>query len=205
MDAWYVSYGSNICEDRFLCYIYGEMPGGSDKKERGCADKTAPKRSAGLELTYPLYFAGKRSKWGKGGVAFIGDELVEAERTVARKYLITAEQFTEVVAQENNQPDLQVDLQQVMRMGRQTITDGWYGTIMYLGVKDGFPMFTFTTNTPMSQATFNKPAASYLTMIARGLRELGLTYNEIVSYFLRKRGIAKHFTAATLPAYIGVK
>ncbi|MGY0694846.1 hypothetical protein ACW2QC_19030 [Virgibacillus sp. FSP13] len=202
MDVWYVSYGSNICEDRFLCYIFGDTPNGSSTKEWGCTDKTAPKRSAKAELPYPLYFAKERSKWGDGGVAFIGDIPVEKERTLARKYLITSEQFSEVVAQENNQPGLQVDLQQVIRMGKQMVTDGWYGSIVYLGEEDGFPMFTFTANTPMDHTIVNKPSAAYLSMIARGLKELGLTEGEIVSYFLGKGGIAGQFTAATLAAYI---
>ncbi|GGB40426.1 hypothetical protein F3157_16985 [Virgibacillus dakarensis] len=204
MDVWYVSYGSNICEDRFLCYIYGDTPKGSTAKECGCTDKTPPKRSEKVELPYPLYFAKERSKWGDGGVAFIGDRPVYTDRTYARKYLITAEQFSEVVAQENNQPGLLVELQQVLQKGKQTITDGWYGSLLYLGEEDGFPMFTFTANTPMDRTTFNKPSASYLTMIVRGLRELGLTNDEIVSYLLGKKGIAEYFTTDTLGEYIDV-
>ncbi|MEC5424799.1 hypothetical protein QGM71_15035 [Virgibacillus sp. C22-A2] len=199
MDVWYVSYGSNLCEDRFMCYINGDIPHGSETRELGCIDKTAPKRSVLAELPYPLYFAKERSKWGTGGVAFIGHDPIESERTLGRKYLITDEQFSEIVAQENKQPGLEIDLQRVIREGSLTITEGWYGTIIYLGEEVGFPMFTFTANTPMDEAIFSKPSEAYITTIGRGLTELGLNEEEVKDYFLHKRGIEGNFTSDTLP------
>ncbi|MBP2258694.1 hypothetical protein [Virgibacillus alimentarius] len=202
MEVWYVSYGSNICEDRFLCYINGSTPRGADKKERGCTDKTPPRRNAMVELPYPLYFAKEQSKWGKGGVAFMGHDFMETARTIGRKYLITREQFSEVVAQENKKPGLEIDFKTIKKKGAVTITDGWYGTIFYLGDEDGFPMFTFTANFPVDAAIFTKPSAAYLATVAEGLGEIGLKKNEIIDYFLEKRGVKEHFTADSLAEYI---
>ncbi|MBL0236650.1 MAG: hypothetical protein IPQ02_08595 [Saprospiraceae bacterium] len=33
---WYASYGSNLLEERFQCYIKGGMPKGSTKTYLGC-------------------------------------------------------------------------------------------------------------------------------------------------------------------------
>ena len=69
--VWYASYGSNLCEDRFLCYIKGGMPQGSKKMHLGCSDKTAPRATQNIIINRALYFAKEYSSWGKGGVAFI--------------------------------------------------------------------------------------------------------------------------------------
>ncbi|WP_163970259.1 hypothetical protein [Oceanobacillus halotolerans] len=202
MDVWYVSYGSNICEDRFLCYIYGGTPEGSEKREVGCHDKTPPKRSEKAEIPYPLYFAKEKSKWGKGGVAFIGNETKREELTIARKYLITAEQFCEVVEQENNNQRLDIDVNKIISEGHLDINAGWYGRLMYLGDKNGNPMFTFTNTEPMTDQTFTIPPSTYLSIIGRGLLELGLTDEAVAEYFLLKRGIKGKFTKESLYNYI---
>lgn len=188
MNVWYLSYGSNLSSERFLCYIYGKIPEGSMEAELGCLDKTPPKATAKMEISYPLYFSKERSKWGEGGVAFIDHEPVEHEVTIGRKFLITAEQFKEIVAQENNETNLHINLEAVMNKGFAKITDGWYGRIIYLGDKDGAPIFTFTSNTPMSEQKIKEPAQPYVKTIASGLMELGLSQEEVRSYLKEKRG-----------------
>lgn len=202
MDVWYISYGSNICEDRFLCYIYGLTPEGSDKKERGCRDKTPPRASRKAEIPYPLYFAKEESKWGKGGVAFIGHQQNKKKRTIARKYLITAEQFSEVVEQENNNQQLSIDINKIVREGHLNINAGWYDRLIYLGQEAGYPMVTFTTAEAMENQPFTIPPSSYLSMISRGLMELNLTKEEVVQYFYTKDGIRGKFTEKELCEYI---
>ncbi|SET59323.1 hypothetical protein SAMN05216389_11630 [Oceanobacillus limi] len=202
MDVWYVSYGSNLCEDRFMCYINGDRPPGSDKREIGCTDKAPPKVSGVAEIPYPLYFSKERSKWGSGGVAFIDHQKSKDELSIGRKYLITAEQFAEVVAQENNRNDLTIDLDEVIENGFSTIGSGWYGRIVCLGELNGAPMFTFTNNLPMSEMKCNKPSAAYLSTIARGLLELGLDQEDVIDYFLNKQGISGIFTKKDLYDYI---
>jgi len=203
MNVWYVSYGSNLYRNRFMCYIQGGQPEGSEKVEKGCRDQTPPKADEKIELRFPLYFAKKRSKWGEGGVAFIDHEVHSDEKTIGRMYLITKEQFEDVVAQENNEDTLTIHLQKVIDNGFQDINNGWwYGRIVFLGYKDGAPMFTFTNPVSMSDVSFYTPPTSYLKVISKGLEELGLSREEIVHYFKQCGGILGFFTNEELYRYI---
>ncbi|TFJ91344.1 hypothetical protein [Lentibacillus salicampi] len=202
MNVWYVSYGSNICEDRFLCYIYGGAPKGSNKAESGCSDKTPPKITCKKELPYTQYFAKEESKWGKGGVAFIDHEKNPESKTIARQYLITTEQFIEVVEQENNTGNLNIDVDKIIDNGYLDITAGWYGRLIYLGNEAGCPMFTFTDTYNMKNQKITPPSNSYLKIITRGLKELGLTKQEIIDYFLTTKGIEGYFSGDLLSHYI---
>ncbi|GEN86985.1 hypothetical protein MKY30_02130 [Oceanobacillus sp. FSL W8-0428] len=86
----------------------------------------------------------EESKWGEGGVAFIGHESNKDTKTYARKYLNTDEQFGEVVEQENNVDALHINVQDIMDKGYVDLEADWYGRAIYLGKEDGAPMFTFT-------------------------------------------------------------
>jgi len=201
MYVWYASYGSNILYERFMCYINGTKPPGSAKAEVGCTDQTPPWASRKVSLPYPLYFSKERSKWGVGGVAFI-DNHESADRTIGRMYLITEQQFTEVVAQENNMPSIEIDLNQIKRTGAGKVHAGSYGEILYAGETEGYPIFTFTNPQSVNNVSFTKPNRQYLSTIADGSIELGLTKQEIVNYFIKVPGIAGRFTKATLFAYL---
>lgn len=202
MKVWYASYGSNLLEERFLAYIKGGRVSGSDKPERGCTDNTSPLEDQMLEIAHPLYFSKERSKWGVGGVAFIGTKPVKGERTLGRMYLITQEQFMEVVAQENDRSKVALNLNEIMEQGYGELGFGWYDRIVYLGEKDDYPIFTFTSSNSMEAVQFTSPSKGYLRTIAKGLEELGLSAEEIISYFLDKKGIQGNFTRETLAEWI---
>ncbi|CAI5483470.1 unnamed protein product [Closterium sp. Yama58-4] len=70
--VWYASYGSNMLEERFMCYIRGAAGMGGE---------------AGVQVHHP-----PGSKGGHPGTA----------HTYVRMYKITLRQFNEVVAQENS-------------------------------------------------------------------------------------------------------
>ena len=40
--VWYAGYGSNTDLDRFMCYIAGGTPVGTDRIYVGCKDPSAP-------------------------------------------------------------------------------------------------------------------------------------------------------------------
>lgn len=40
--VWYACYGSNMLQERFLCYIKGGQPAGANTSYNGCNDKTLP-------------------------------------------------------------------------------------------------------------------------------------------------------------------
>ncbi|PKR85581.1 hypothetical protein [Heyndrickxia camelliae] len=202
MNVWYVSYGSNLYRDRFMCYIQGGQPEGSEKVEKGCRDQTPPKADEKIELRYPLYFAKNRSKWGKGGVAFIDHQENPDVKTIGRMYLITNEQFEDVVAQENNEENLTIPLEKVIDNGFHNINENWYGRIVFLGYKEGAPMFTFTNPVSMNGETFFTPPSSYVKIISKGLEELGMSRNDIVHYFKQCGGIKDSFTKEQLYRYI---
>ncbi|GAB3798444.1 hypothetical protein [Virgibacillus kimchii] len=202
MDVWYVSYGSNLCESRFSCYIEGGMPEGSEKAERGCMNRTPPKRTEKAELPYSLYFMKEKSKWGQGGVAFIDHKKEDRNTTIARKYLITEDQFREVVEQENNVDNLELPVPDIIKKGHMDLTPGWYGRVLYLGESEGAPMFTFTNAKPMGEYNFTIPPSTYLSMISRGLKETGMEKDEMVEYFMEKPGVKGKFTSESLYQYI---
>lgn len=65
MDVWYVSYGSNISENRFSCYIEGGIPEGSEKEEKGCENTTPPKKVKSRAPLSSLFYKGKK-QMGQG-------------------------------------------------------------------------------------------------------------------------------------------
>jgi hypothetical protein len=89
-----------------------------------------------------LAFAWESPTWG-GGIAFYEPE-VEGS-VLARAYLITARQFSDVLEQEmRREPGADVDLTQVMRDRRHTLGPGRYETLHLAGELDGRPVVTFS-------------------------------------------------------------
>ncbi len=173
--VWYVCYGSNLLEERFLCYLRGGCIPGNDKCERGAADHSLPVRSEPHILNKPLFFSLHSDKWFGSGVAFIGTEDIPGQRTYARRYLITEEQFKDVVKQENNIYDdttISVDLSKLRKSGTAILfSDRNYGRIMYLGDLDGYPMYTFTCIPDMDNMKKTPLFGAYYDVIAAGLKE----------------------------------
>lgn len=75
--------------------------------------------------------------------------------------------------------------------------------MLYYGEKDGFPIITFTSSA--ADRPYTKPAASYLKMIALGLRDFHkLTDQEMSEYLITKPGIAGNYSESELDAIIRV-
>ncbi len=187
--VWYASYGSNMNQDRFSCYIEGKQAEGSSEPERGCRNCEPPLADQPVNIQYPLYFSKQESKWGTGGVAFIGHREGENEKTAGRMYLISEEQFMDVASQENGIDGLEIDFARIKESRFLPLTEGWYGTIVYLGDCEGKPIFTFTSNHDMGEEEFVPPSFAYLKTIAKGLETLGMDRQEVVDYLLEKNGI----------------
>ncbi len=189
--VWYASYGSNILEDRFHCYILGGQPKGAKKTNPGCTDKTLPIAKEEVSINHQLYFAKHAKGWDAGGVGFINTKFNDNIQTYGRMYLITVDQFIEVVKQENNfKGELRIDLQQAKEKGSLVVKENsWYGNLLYLGDQKGHPIFTFTNERKLTEA-INPPSEQYLLTIMNGLKE---TYNlseiKLKEYFEDKVGI----------------
>lgn len=200
---WYASYGSNLLKDRFLCYIKGGKPEGASRDYPGCSDKTDPVEDEEIILCSELYFAKQSRNWEDAGVAFIKTKFEASQWTFGRMYLITEEQFTEVVKQEINfQGDLGIDFAKAVSEGNYIFREGsWYGCICYLGEVDGFPIFTFTNQNIL---TTTKPGVNYLKTLIRGIQERYdyLSEREIVDYLISKQGITDNYTKEDLTALV---
>ncbi len=168
---WYASYGSNLSSDRFLCYIQGGQAEGSAIANPGCRDKTPPRASKQIVLPHKLYFAKVDEEWGNGGVAFIDPQKDDSASTLGRMHLITYDQFMDVIGQENlvaREGDF--ELGDVIRNGNLVIQrEVWYGNIIFLGQREGYPVMTFTNERYLGDE-INAPAEAYLRTIVEGLK-----------------------------------
>lgn len=186
---WYASYGSNIAMERFLCYIKGGKPEGSQTNYSGCDDKSEPKEDKTIIIGRELYFAKKSKSWNGGGVCFLEAEPKKGAHTLGRMYLITRQQFIDVVKQEMDyEGELEINFSKVAASGNLIIKpNSWYGNIIYLGEQEGFPIFTFTNESDLED--INPPDEAYLRTIIKGIKEIySLSDFEIAKYFENKRG-----------------
>ncbi|KAA0024829.1 hypothetical protein [Antrihabitans cavernicola] len=131
---------------RLAAYLRGGVAPGGKITHVGARDATLPMRSMPITLPGTVFFAGESRVWG-GGRAYYDPTIPGS--TPARAYLITAEQFDDVRAQE---PPV-------------------YDRILELGVHDGIRMLTFSSELGRSSAALNPPSQPYLETIATGIRE----------------------------------
>jgi hypothetical protein len=185
---WYVAYGTNLCRARFQVYLQGGRPSGGARDYPGSRDPLAPQRDFPLMLAGGLRFVGVSSVWG-GGLAVYDPRA--AGEVAARAYLITAEQFVDVLAQEMRlQPGIDLDLALVQETRWHSYGPGCYQTVAALGFREGLPMLTFTCAEGDDRPA-NPPSAGYLRTMAIGLREShGWTNSRIGNYLARFPGAA---------------
>ncbi|MFF0267405.1 histone deacetylase [Kribbella sp. NPDC004536] len=196
--VWYVAYGSNLALARFTCYLSGGQPPGGARMYPGCRNPTAPARSAGVLVPGGLAFAGASKVWG-GGSAFY-NPAADGE-LAGRAYLLTADQFADVAAQEMwREPGGAYALAVAAVLPSVTtlhsVGDGRYETVVRLGELDGLPMYTITHGTigvPVA------PAESYLRWIATGLVEAhGWDAERVASYLHAAPGVGLGWTLGAL-------
>ncbi len=171
--VWYVSYGSNMSLRRFACYIEGGTPPGGTRRNPGARDRRLPERTITVDLPGTVYFAGESPQWG-GGVAFY--DHTRPGFTAARGYLVTAEQFADIAAQEmyrapRSDDPLAALVLAPLRDGRHELGPGRYETLVEVGRVDDLPLLTFTSPHGIDQVPHTAPVDTYLSMVADGLRE----------------------------------
>lgn len=191
--VWYAVYGTNLNEERFSCYIKGGTPEGTSKHDVGCRDKTPIMDGGTILIPFQLYFANNSPKWENKAVGFLGLEVNPAIQTLGRKYLITKEQFTDVFKQENNismAQTINIDFREASAKGALTVKESWYGRVVFLGIEEGFPIFTLTAYWDFKPEEVLPPSRKYLKHIIKGIRQ---TYNiadeHILEYLSHKPGI----------------
>lgn len=187
-DLWYAAYGSNLAGDRFTTYLSGGRPVGAARDYPGARDRRPPSDDRPLLLPGRIFFAGRSLTWG-GGMAFYDPDA--AGTVYARAYRITAEQFSDLAAQEMRRaPGTDLDLEPVLTARRHTYGPGRYETLHLVGELAERPVLTFTSPSDHGLAP-NPPASAYLATIARGLRECHGLSDEAVAAYLHAAGAGR--------------
>jgi hypothetical protein len=142
-----------------------------------------------------MRFGGSSRTWG-GGVALIDDAPDDVPSRV-RLYLVTLEQFADVVAQENWLDPGSVDLSGVTFAPHHVIgPDHVYRVVLQVGELDGTPVLTITQD---PSAPVAAPTMRYLRHIAQGLREAhGMSDEEIAAYLVTRPGVTDTYDTAEL-------
>jgi hypothetical protein len=183
-----------------MCYIKGGKPAGATKTYKGCDDKTPPLAQKAMKIQHELYFAKSASVWSGGGVCFIHPDKSEKEETLGKMYLITRQQFLDVVQQENSAEDsIEIDFQKARHEKSLLVSENsWYGKLLFLGEKEDAPILTFTNENFLAKE-INAPNHHYLATIMKGLIETHLLNQlQLESYFLAKKGIDKGIMEAAI-------
>lgn len=151
-----------------------------------------------------IYFALESVVWS-GGMAFYDPTL--PGRVAARAYLVSVEQFCDIVEQEmHREPTRTLDLREVISTGRQRVGPGRYETLYRVGTKDGSPLLTFSAPWSADDVDFNRPSVGYLRMLADGLRQAhGWTVEEIAAYLAEVPGAAGEWSVADLHDLLGAR
>ena len=194
--VWYVCYGSNLLEERFLCYVRGGVIPGNVLSERGAKDTSLPVRSEKCTIDHELFFSTPIKKWFGSGVAYINPQKIKQTKknkvgvTLGRRYLITLEQFLDVVRQENSLPadrEVPINFDRLRSEGSQVVFPGnYYGRLLYLGDMDGYPSYSFTCVPDMEEMEHAPLFGPYYDVIAKGLKEtFQLSEKEIAEYLGR--------------------
>ncbi|WP_328924923.1 MULTISPECIES: histone deacetylase [unclassified Streptomyces] len=191
---WYTSYGSNMHLDRLASYIAGGAPPGAARRYPGCRDRRPPVRSVPVELQGRLYFATESPVW-TGGRGFY--DPAASGRTRARAHLVTAQQFSDIAAQEMyREPGSDFDLAEVLRSGRDELGPGRYETLICSGVLERIPVLTFTAPWGVREVEWVKPSAAYVKYLAAGMSESGAwDERSIADYLSECPGAAGHWSA----------
>jgi hypothetical protein len=181
MRIWYAAYGSNMSRSRFDCYLRGGRPDGSHHTYPGCRDETPPTADVAGEIPMELAFGGRSQTWG-GGVAFVRP--ITGHRAKARLYLVTLEQFADVVAQENHLEPGSID---IPPEPQEIEGDHMYRMVLGVGANRQPPMLTVSQ--PF-KAMVAPPSLPYLKHIAEGLREThAMSTADIVDYLAPRPGV----------------
>ena len=197
---WYAAYGTNLDRARLGCYLEGGTPPGGARATPGARDPRPPRDDRAIQLPGSVYFAWESTTWG-GGVAFLAPS--EPGTSPGRAYLLTHEQFSDVVAQEMHRPP-GADLDLAVLGGNRSwaFGDGRYETLHVVDTIDEVPVVTFTAPAT-APLDYRAPTAAYVRVMGRGIRAShGWTASRTAEHLLTCRGIGPDWTASDLAAVI---
>ncbi len=196
--VWYAGYGSNIDTLRFYHYIKGGTLEITGRDHFGAQDRALPIKQSTCSINHELYFAKTSSPWEDKAVAFLKATPDNSKITLCALYLVTKQQFVDIMAQENGEEppmqDIIPDMEAAKRGEDSFIGKSnqytWYGRLLYLGEHKGFPIYSFTSKDSDDSIEPAKPGANYLQVIGNGLMaNFGMTAKEASVYLLSKSGV----------------
>jgi hypothetical protein len=125
-------------------------------------------------------------------------------------YLITEEQFNDVVMQENDkEPDgsrFVPAFNQLVSQSQSILSDKlWYGKLLNIGLEGGCPILTFTTSR-IDLLNPSAPAEQYVKVIASGIKETypQMSDDDIVEYLYAAAGILGNIDLAKIRDWVAV-
>ncbi len=206
---YYLSYGSNLDQARFTAYIVGGSVPGSTKTHEGCRDRTLPRKRVHYKFAMRVRFVAFAEWWG--GLAACCDDSADESSSHSHgvAYLITREQFLDVMRQENSlslDHPVAIDWEILHKEKRLDVLAGHaYGSLRLVGDLETRPVYTFTHCDAFLkrqlQEGHKKPertaSVAYLNVIARGL-STHLTREELFDYLKTRDGIAGRWTDEAL-------
>lgn len=165
---WYVSYGSNMLEERFNCYLQGGICRYNGRPYNGCTDKTPALRSKPVVIPYNMYFANESGSWSGSAVSFL--DVSRPGKAYGRAWLIHKEQLEDIHREEGN--------------GRN-----WYPDLIDLEPIDHIRAVTFSNKNARRSEPTSKVSSNYLAVLFDGMTETypALKTADIIDY-LRKCG-----------------
>jgi hypothetical protein len=195
--VWYIAYGSNLSAARFYYYLRGGRPPDAALTYPGARDRALPRADKAAWIPGIVYFATESQVWG-GGRALYDPDIPGA--VAARAYLITAEQFSDVAAQEMyREPGVDLDLAEIANVGRIQMGDGRYETLICAGHDDQIPMVTFTAPWGIRDVPLLSPSATYLRTLGQGLCEAhGWDSQRAASYLAGLPGAQGNWTPSEI-------
>ncbi len=182
--VWYVAYGSNLLESRFLAYLEGCPADGRWGHHPGAADPSRPTGDRRVVVPHPVVFGGHSVRWG-GGCCFCPGGEPPADRlpVVGRAWRITWDQMADVVAQENGRarPDAHLPARPPADGEVVRVVDGVIDLLIGMPPIDGEPACTLASTSP---PPVGPPAPRYRETLAAGMAEMGLSADEAERHLL---------------------
>jgi hypothetical protein len=199
-EVFYAAYGSNLCAERFGCYLSGGRPPGSAHVHKGARDPRPVSTWRTVWVSGTLYFAGTSRHWG-GAPAFIDLDPAAQTEVALRAYKVTWGQLEDVRAQESARASTPLELEaRTLVEGFSTVVgSGRYDRLACLGSIEGIPVVTLTAPWRLAEVTAAAPSLAYLATLVRGLREaFDMGDDAIVDYLARSPGCTRKLAAAAL-------
>lgn len=199
--VWYAAYGSNMARSRFLAYLGGSRVPGAEGGHAGARDGSEPLADEPCRFDRSIRFTGHSKRWL--GAPAVLDHAATSPGALGRRYLVTRQQFEDVVAQENRRPARRIPIES-LTVGAVTATGrSSYAGLLLLGFDGSIPVMTFTSPRRPEKATLAAPSGAYLATIARGITESHpLTASEVAEYLLAAPGVAPTWTADRIEALL---